>query len=121
MGLPMWCPLRRCLQFHQRLDRLRVARLSQSPAQISRAHQTLEKDNLIKTRLLEAENAEKERENENRRESKEFKGNFEPNRKELGKELDQNKVLEEMLKYNELKLKRFYQEKYQKYIESTKK
>lgn len=83
--------------------------------------QTLEKDNLIKTRLLEAENAEKERENENRRESKEFKGNFEPNRKELGKELDQNKVLEEMLKYNELKLKRFYQEKYQKYIESTKK
>ncbi len=81
---------------------------------------TLEKDNLIKTRLLEAENAEKERENENKRESKEFKGSFEPNRRELGKEADQNKVLEQMLKYNELKLKKFYQEKYQKYIESTK-
>lgn len=83
--------------------------------------QTMEKDNLIKTKLLEAENAEKERENENRRESKEFKGSFEPNRRELDKGADQNKALEQMLKYNELKLKRFYQEKYLKYIESTKK
>lgn len=83
--------------------------------------QTLDKDNLIKTKLLEAENAEKERENENRRESKEFKGSFEPFRRELGKETDQNKALDQMLKYNELKLKKFYQDKYQKYIESTKK
>lgn len=83
--------------------------------------QTMEKDNIIKTRLLEAENAEKERENENRRESKEFKGSFEPNIKDPGKVADQNKALEQMLKYNELKLKKFYQEKYQKYIESTKK
>jgi len=83
--------------------------------------QTMEKDNLIKTKLLEAENAEKERENENRRESKEFKGSFEPNRREIEKGADQNKALEQMLKYNELKLKRFYQEKYLKYIESTKK
>ena len=83
--------------------------------------QTFDKDNLIKTKLLEAENAEKERENENRRESKEFKGSFEPNRRELEKGVDQNKALEQMLKYNELKLKRFYQEKYLKYIESTKK
>ncbi len=83
--------------------------------------QTLNKDNMIHTKLLEAENAEKERENENRRESKEFKGSFEPNRKELGPTPEQNKALEQMLKYNELKLKKFYQEKYQKYIESTKK
>jgi hypothetical protein len=83
--------------------------------------QTLEKDNLIKTRLLEAENAEKERENENRRESKEFKGTFEPNRIELDKGMDKNKAMDQMLKYNELKLKKFYQEKYLKYIESTKK
>lgn len=82
---------------------------------------TLEKDNLIKTKLLEAENAEKERENENKRESKEFKGSFEPNQHEIEKGTDQNKALEQMLKYNELKLKRFYQEKYLKYIESTKK
>jgi len=83
--------------------------------------QTLDKDNLIKTKLLEAENAEKERENENRRESKEFKGSFEPNRRELEKGVNQNKALEQVLKYNELKLKRFYQEKYLKYIESTEK
>jgi len=83
--------------------------------------QTFEKDNLIKTKLLEAENAEKERENENRRESKEFRGSFEPNRQELQKGADQNKALEQMLKYNELKLKRFYQDKYLKYIKSTKK
>ena len=83
--------------------------------------QTLEKDNFIRTRLLEAENAERERENENRRESKEFKGRFEPNRVEFDKQGDKNKATEQMLKYNELKLKRFYQEKYLKYIESTKK
>jgi hypothetical protein len=83
--------------------------------------QTMDKDNLIHTKLLEAENAEKERENENRRESKEFKGSFDPVRQELGAEPVQNKSMEQMLKYNELKLKRFYQEKYEKYIESTKK
>jgi hypothetical protein len=82
---------------------------------------TLEKDNLIRTKLLDAENAEKERENENRRESKEFKGSFEPNKRELEKEAGQNKASEQVLKYNELKLKRFYQEKYLKYVESTKK
>jgi len=83
--------------------------------------QTLDKDNLIRTKLLDAENAEKERENENRRESKEFRGSFDPYRKELEKGVDPNKDLEQLLKYNELKLKRFYQEKYLKYIESTKK
>ncbi len=83
--------------------------------------QTMQKDNLIRTKLLEAENAEKERENENRRESKEFKGSFEPNRKDAEKVINPNKAQEQMLKYNELKLKRFYQEKYLKYIESTKK
>ena len=83
--------------------------------------QTLQKDNLIRTRLLEAENAEKERENDNRRESKEFKGTFVPNRKELDLQSGRNKPMDQLLKYNELKLKSFYQEKYRKYIESTKK
>ena len=83
--------------------------------------QTLKRDELIRTRLLEAENAEKERESENRRESKEFRGSFEPNRKELGTQEDATKDMEQLLKYNELKLKKFYQEKYQKYIDSTKK
>jgi hypothetical protein len=83
--------------------------------------QTLQKDNLIRTRLLEAENAEKERENDNRRESKEFTGTFAPNRKELDLKSGKNKPTDQLLKYNELKLKSFYQEKYRKYIESTKK
>jgi hypothetical protein len=83
--------------------------------------QTLQKDNLIKTRLLEAENAEKERENDNRRESKEFRGAFAPNLKELDQRSGKNKPMDQMLKYNELKLKSFYQDKYEKYIESTKK
>jgi hypothetical protein len=83
--------------------------------------QTLRKDEMIRTRLLEAENAEKERETENRRESKEFRGSYEPNRKEIQLQEDQTRNLEQMLKYNELKLKKFYQEKYLKYIESTKK
>lgn len=83
--------------------------------------QTLEKDNLIKTKLLEAENAEKERENENKRESREFKGSFIPFKNEMKPGTVQNKNSEQLLRYNELKLKRFYQEKYLRYIESTKK
>jgi hypothetical protein len=82
--------------------------------------QTLEKDNLIKTKLLEAENAEKERENENRRESKEFKGRFEPEQRKIEKQIEQSKSWEQTLKYNELKLKRFYQEKYLDYMKSNK-
>jgi hypothetical protein len=83
--------------------------------------QTLKKDELIRTRLLEAENAEKERENENRRESKEFKGTFEPNRKELGGKEDATKQMEQVLKYKELKLKKFYQEKYERYMDTIRK
>lgn len=81
---------------------------------------TIEKDKIIKTKLLDAENAEKERETENRRESKEFKGSFEPNRNDMEKVGKQDKALDQVLKYKELKLKRFYQERYLKYIESTK-
>jgi hypothetical protein len=83
--------------------------------------QTLQKDNFIHTRLLEAENSERERENENRRESKEFKGKFEPYLKELDSVGGTNKTGEQLLKYKELKLKKFYQDKYERYLESTRK
>ncbi len=82
---------------------------------------TLEKDEWIRTRLLEAENAERERENENRRESKEFKGEFAPNELLLNAEPQENKPFRQTLKYRDLKLKKYYQEKYDQYIQSTRK
>jgi hypothetical protein len=82
---------------------------------------TLEKDEWIRTRLLEAENAERERENENRRESKEFKGEFAPNELLLDQAPQPTKLYRQTLKYREVKLKQYYQEKYDQYIQSTKK
>ena len=82
---------------------------------------TMEKDEWIRTRLLEAENAEKERENDNRRESKEFRGEFKPDGKDILKEEQANKLFRQSLKYKELKLKEFYNEKYRKYIEEGEK
>ncbi|HBB90928.1 MAG TPA: hypothetical protein DC042_04225 [Bacteroidales bacterium] len=82
---------------------------------------TIEKDEWIRTRLLEAENAERERENENRRESKEFKGEFAPNELLINPTPQQNKPYRQTLKYRDLKLKKYYQEKYDQYIQSTRK
>lgn len=82
---------------------------------------TAEKDDWIRTRLLEAENAEKERESESRRESKEFTGDYQPVNEPLEKTAEPNKLYRQTLKYKELKLKKFYQDRYQQYIESTKK
>jgi hypothetical protein len=81
---------------------------------------TAEKDEWIRTRLLEAENAEKERENDNRRESKEFKGEYKTVNETMDRVVEPNKLYRQTLKYKELKLKKFYQERYQKFIESTK-
>ena len=81
---------------------------------------TAEKDEWIRTRLLEAENAEKERENDNRRESKEFKGEYKTVNENMDRIVEPNKLYRQTLKYKELKLKKFYQERYQKFIESTK-
>lgn len=82
---------------------------------------TAEKDDWIRTRLLEAENAEKERESDNRRESKEFSGEYQPVSGTVDKIAEPNKLYRQTLKYKELKLKKFYQDRYQEYIESTKK
>ena len=82
---------------------------------------TAEKDDWIRTRLLEAENAEKERENDNRRESKEFSGEYQTISGPVNKIAEPNKLYRQTLKYKELKLKKFYQDRYQEYIESTKK
>jgi len=80
---------------------------------------TAEKDEWIRTRLLEAENAERERENENRRESREFRGTLTPNTIKMeGGEIE-NKPYRQSLKYRELKLKKYYQEKYEEYLKSA--
>jgi hypothetical protein len=81
---------------------------------------TVDKDEWIKTRLIEAENAEKERENDNRRESKEFKGKYQPSNNPIDEINEPNKVFKQTLKYKELKLRKFYQDRYQEYIKSTK-
>jgi hypothetical protein len=80
---------------------------------------TAEKDEWIRTRLLEAENAERERENENRRESREFKGDVAPNTIKLVLPEDENKPYRQSLKYRELKLKKYYQDKYDEYLKSA--
>ncbi|MFH0761469.1 MAG: hypothetical protein V2A67_08205 [Bacteroidota bacterium] len=82
---------------------------------------TLEKDEWIRTRLLEAENAEKERENDNRRESKEFTGEIKPVSQTVNKMDEPNKLYKQTLKYKELKLRKFYQDRYQEFIQSIKK
>jgi hypothetical protein len=81
---------------------------------------TIKRDELITTRLLEAERSERERENDNKRESNEFKGEFEPVIKPLGENEKQERIIEELMRYREIRLKRFYQEKYEEYIKGRK-
>ena len=81
---------------------------------------TIKRDELITTRLLEAERSERERENDNKRESNEFKGEFEPVIKPLEENEKQERIIEELMRYREIRLKRFYQEKYEEYIKGRK-
>ncbi len=79
---------------------------------------TISKEEWIQTRLLEAETAEKEREQENKRVSKEFKGVFEA--EDLPKWVDFENVNKESgktLNYSDIKLKEFYRQKYNEYLE----
>ncbi len=79
--------------------------------------QTIAKEEWIQTRLLEAENAEKEREKENKREASEFRGDYKlddiPAWKEIEKEQKQQT---DQMKYSEFKLKEYYRKKYQEYL-----
>jgi len=78
---------------------------------------TVNKEEWIQTRLLEAETAEKEREKENKREATEFKGGFDPLNIPAWKEIEiEQKSQSDLMKYNEFKLKEYYSKKYQKYL-----
>ncbi|MFO7615709.1 MAG: DUF4175 family protein [Bacteroidales bacterium] len=81
---------------------------------------TLKRDELITTRLLEAEQSERERENDNKRESNEFKGEFQPMIKPLDESEKPERMIEELMRYREIRLKRFYQEKYEEYLKRRK-
>lgn len=82
---------------------------------------TKSKDDWITTRLLEAENAEKERETENRRESKEFRGDL------FETELDSIEMKNRLqlkiqgIQYRDIRLKEYFNEKYLNYQKQLKK
>ena len=63
----------------------------------------------IKTRLLESENAEREREQDKKRESKEGKKNDLVVPEELKKSLKNNQQFKETLQKNNLNMKKYYQ------------
>lgn len=77
---------------------------------------TIKKDEWITTRLLEAEKAERERDTENQRESIEFKGELQQQSIPLKEQEKEKRLMEESLKYREVKLRKFYQQKYEEYI-----
>jgi hypothetical protein len=83
---------------------------------------TLQREKLIETKLLEAENAEMEREMENKRESTEIKGTMRPPDQKVWEEFEQEKKRSlELMKYRDIKLKEFYRKKYFDYLEQLEK
>jgi hypothetical protein len=80
--------------------------------------QTLNRQNQIVTRLLDAENAEKERELDNERKSNEADGYLKNNPALLFEQDKKNANFNEILNRNSLKLNYFYKNKYQEYIKN---
>lgn len=80
--------------------------------------QTLIRQNQIVTRLLEAENAEKERELDNERKSNEADSYIKNNPALLFEQDKKNANFNEILNSNSLKLNYFYKNKYQEYIKN---
>jgi len=78
--------------------------------------QTLERHNQILTRLLEAEKSEQERETEKKRESKEPKNEKYSNPKEIFKYKGENSTFNELLNTTNIKLVKFYKDKYKEYL-----
>jgi len=78
---------------------------------------TIQKEEWIQTRLLEAESAEKEREKEEVRVSQEFKGTVNPENLPLWKDKDgRESELGRTMNYSDIKLKQFYQDRYKSYL-----
>ncbi|MBI5220163.1 MAG: hypothetical protein HY958_14640 [Bacteroidia bacterium] len=78
--------------------------------------ETLKRQNLIVTRLLEAENSEYQREIDNKRESKEAKNENFSNPEQFFKYKGINSKFNEMLNTSGLKLYKYYKNKYKEYL-----
>lgn len=78
--------------------------------------QTLERQKKILTRLLEAENAENQREKEKKRQSKTAENNRRASPEDYFKNKRNKEMFKESLKSNDLKLYNFYKNKYSDYL-----
>lgn len=78
--------------------------------------ETLKRQNLIVTRLLEAENSEYQRETDNKRESKEAKDENFSNPEQFFKYKGVNSKFNEMINTSNLKLYKYYKNKYKEYL-----
>jgi len=76
---------------------------------------TINRQEEIRTRLLEAENSERKRENEDKRESNENKENLISNPKEILEKFKKTGKFTERIDKGNLKLNNFYQNKYKEY------
>ena len=79
-------------------------------------NQTINRQNQILTRLLEAENADKERETDKKRESKQGNQTLTSNPALNLKYKNNNKSYSETLKYDNIKLQNFYKKKFEMYL-----
>ncbi len=77
---------------------------------------TLKRQELILTRLLEAENSEFKREQDNKRESNSAKNPQISKPKDIFKKQEENLIGNDILFKNKVKLKQFYKEKYKNYL-----
>ncbi len=77
---------------------------------------TLKRQELILTRLLEAENSEFKREQDNKRESNTVKNQRLSNPKEIFNKDKESLIGNDVLNKSKVKLKQFYKEKYNRYI-----
>jgi len=83
---------------------------------------TIRREKMIETKMLEAEQAEMERDMENRRESREFRGTIKAPEQKVWKDFEQQKKRTlELMKYRDIKLKEFYRKKYYDYLEQLEK
>lgn len=79
---------------------------------------TLRREKMIESKMLEAEQAEMEREQENKREATEFRGTIKQPDNKVWEEFQQEKKHTlELMKYRDIKLKEFYRKKYFDYLE----
>ncbi len=77
---------------------------------------TIKRQNLILTRLLEAENSEYQREIDNKRKSEEAKNKKISNPKDFFEYKRENNIYNEILNISDIKLYKYYNEKYKQYM-----